>query len=228
MEVQKDKIFKLNVILDLDNTLINALSSSDRRKLPNSYSDKFNYIDYIPFFRIYERPHLQDFLDFLFSNFNVAVITAAEKDYAMFIIDRFILSSTVYIDGKPQIKKYTETRKLDFIFFSYQVDIGMELYKGIKNLNMIWDTVENGGIFRIENYYPSNTIIIDDLDAVSQTNPYNSIRIKNFSVVDDESGEIQYDAINDDELIKMKEYLLGLKDKFHKTQDKWNNKGLLE
>ena len=220
-------MFKMNVILDLDNTLINALSSGDRRKLPNSYSEQFNYVDYIPFFRIYERPHLQDFLDFLFANFNVAVITAAERDYAMFIVDRFILSSTKIKNGKQEIVYYPN-RKLDFIFFSYQVDIGMEIYKGIKNLNMLWDTMDSTGIFRVDNYYPSNTIIVDDLDEVSQTNPYNSIRLKNFSVVNDETGEIQYDAINDDELLKIKEYLINVREKFNKTTDKWSDIPLLK
>ena len=85
------------------------------------------------------------------------------------------------------------------------------------------DTVDSTGMFRVDNYYPSNTIIVDDLDEVSQTNPYNSIRLKNFSVVNDETGEIQYDAINDDELLKIKEYLINLREKFNKTSDKWSD-----
>ena len=80
----------MNVILDLDNTIINALDDSDRKKLSGDFSGKFKYRDMIPFFRIYARPHLDKFLDYLFANFNVAIMTAAEKDYALFIIENFI------------------------------------------------------------------------------------------------------------------------------------------
>ena len=81
---------RMNIILDLDNTIINALADSDRKKLPADFSSKFKVRDMIPFFRIYARPHIEEFLDYLFSNFNVAIMTAAEKDYALFIVKHFI------------------------------------------------------------------------------------------------------------------------------------------
>ena len=37
-----DKEYRINVILDLDNTIINALAHSDRDKLPSEVSDKSN------------------------------------------------------------------------------------------------------------------------------------------------------------------------------------------
>jgi len=45
----------MNIILDLDNTIINALADSDRKKLPADFSNRFSYRDIIPFFRIYAR-----------------------------------------------------------------------------------------------------------------------------------------------------------------------------
>ena len=158
-----DKEYRINVILDLDNTIINALAQEDRERLPSEFSEKFKYAEYIPFFRIYERPHLQEFLDWLFANCNVAVYTAAEKDYALFIIENFIL-----IASKP------ERKKLEFIFTRDHIDLGEKLYPDtMKDLRLVWDFCE------VPNFYPSNTVIIDDLDLVYQTNPkhLNLIRI---------------------------------------------------
>ena len=40
-------------------------------------------------YKVFERPGLQEFLDYLFANFNVSVWTAASKSYALFIIDKY-------------------------------------------------------------------------------------------------------------------------------------------
>ena len=200
--------YKLNVVLDLDNTIINALSIEDRRKLPAEFAKKFKYHDYIPFFKIFSRPHLNEFLEYLFANYNVAVMTAAEKDYALFIIEKFILT-------KPD-------RHLEFIFFRHHVDIAEELFGGMKDLRVIWET------FRVNNFYPSNTIIIDDLDLVAQTNPNNTIRINPFFIVDEESGEINLEAAEDNELNVVMEELEFLKSHFDSQIYKWINRSLMD
>lgn len=173
----------MNVILDLDNTIINALDDSDRKKLSGDFSSKFKYRDMIPFFRIYARPHLDKFLDYLFANYNVSIMTAAEKDYALFIIENFILT-------KPE-------RKLNFIFFRYQVELSREIYGGVKDLRVIWE------LFQVSGFTKQNTVIIDDLDMVYETNPHNTLRIKGFFIVDEDTGKINYDMAEDDELLKI-------------------------
>ena len=173
----------MNVILDLDNTIINALDDSDRKKLSGDFSSKFKYRDMIPFFRIYARPHLDKFLDYLFANYNVSIMTAAEKDYALFIIENFILT-------KPE-------RKLNFIFFRYQVELSREIYGGVKDLRVIWE------LFQVSGFTKQNTVIIDDLDMVYETNPHNTLRIKGFFIVDEDNGKINYDMAEDDELLKI-------------------------
>jgi len=116
-------------------------------------------------FRVYHRPYLQDFLDYIFENYNVAVFTAASKDYAAFIIDKIILV-------KPD-------RKLDFIFFSYHTDISRKYYNSPKNLKVLWD------VFKIRGYRENNTIIIDDLDEVyNGNNNKNVIRAPYFDAAD--------------------------------------------
>ncbi len=173
----------MNVILDLDNTIINALDDSDRKKLSGDFSSKFKYRDMIPFFRVYARPHLDKFLDYLFANYNVSIMTAAEKDYALFIIENFILT-------KPE-------RKLNFIFFRYQVELSREIYGGVKDLRVIWE------LFQVSGFTKQNTVIIDDLDMVYETNPHNTLRIKGFFIVDEDTGKINYDMAEDDELLKI-------------------------
>ena len=200
--------YKLNIILDLDNTIVNALSIEDRRKLSSDFGKKFKFQDYIPFFRIYARPHLEKFLDYLFNNFNVAVLTAAEKDYALFIVERFILT-------KPN-------RHLEFIMFRSQVDMAEEIFGGMKDLRVIWET------YKVNNFYPSNTIIIDDLDLVAQTNPNNTIRIEPFFIVDEESGEINFESEKDTELLKLITELEFFNEHYQSQINKWVDRSILD
>ena len=203
-----EKEYKLNIILDLDNTIVNALSIEDRRKLSSDFGKKFKFQDYIPFFRIYARPHLEKFLDYLFNNFNVAVLTAAEKDYALFIVERFILT-------KPN-------RHLEFIMFRSQVDMAEEILGGMKDLRVIWET------YKVNNFYPSNTIIIDDLDLVAQTNPNNTIRIEPFFIVDEESGEINFESEKDTELLKLITELEFFNEHYQSQINKWVDRSILD
>mgnify|MGYP003334631673 FL=1 len=95
----------INVILDLDQTLISSETKSefDKKKFGEKMKN-FYHKDLDDLYIVFARPHLDGFLDYLFDNFNVSVWTAASKSYALFIIENFILT-------KPE-------RKLDFVFFS--------------------------------------------------------------------------------------------------------------
>jgi TFIIF-interacting CTD phosphatase-like protein len=157
---------KINVFLDLDQTLISGEPTDEfdfekyeeKSKLFKFYKMGDEEADY---YLIFERPGLQEFLDFLFKNFNVSVWTAASKDYAIFIIDKILLK------GKPE-------RKLDYIFFSYHCDWSKKKRNGTKDLSFLWKTCS------IPGYNPENTIIIDDLDEVSKTQPDKCIRAPPF------------------------------------------------
>ena len=153
----------MNVILDLDNTIISTQSTKSKVKY-------YNYLIYDKTEVIYFRPHLQEFLDYLFDNFNVSVFTHADKDYAMFIVDNIIL-------GRKE-------RKLDFVFYRYHVNMGMRLYNGYKDLRLLWDE------FKMYGFYPSNTVIIDDNVLVQQTNPYNTIRVVPFEANNEKDDEL--------------------------------------
>jgi len=152
---------KLNVILDLDQTLISGEEFEEfNEKTNREKMKKYDHHTMKNYFIIFARPNLQELLDFLFKNFNVSVWTAASKDYALFIINKFIL-----------IKK---DRKLDFIFYSYHCNMSKRLKQGLKSLSMLWD------VFKLKEYNEHNTIIVDDNPDVLVKQGCNVIQIKPF------------------------------------------------
>jgi|UniRef100_A0A6C0IZE6 TFIIF-interacting CTD phosphatase-like protein len=153
------------VILDLDETLISAIEDFDTKYKTKSY----NMDDY---YMVYERPHLQKFLDYLFKKFNVIVWTAASKDYALFIIDKILLSK--------------DNRKLDYIFFRYHCDISKKYQHGSKNLHLLWDD------YNIHGLTPFNTIIIDDYDEVHKIQEGNCVIAEEWDVTKEDSDKDEY------------------------------------
>ena len=149
---------KINIVLDLDQTLISSEELKgfvqDQKKL-----NKFRYEKMDTTYITFERPHLQEFLDFLFKNYNVSIWTAASKNYALFIINKFIRK---------------RGRKIDFIFFSYHCDLSTSEGRGLKGLDMLWDT------FKLTGYNQNNTIIIDDNNDVKKIQACNCYHIKPF------------------------------------------------
>lgn len=149
---------KPSILLDLDQTLISAeaYDETDSNKYKHK-EGKFRVDDMDGYYMVYSRPHLQEFLDYLFKNFNVTIWTAASKDYALFIIDKIILNN------QPE-------RKLDFIFFSYHCDLSKKNKKYSKELCMLWD------IHKIPGYSYKDTVILDDYKAdVHKCQPNNCI-----------------------------------------------------
>lgn len=148
---------KGNIILDLDQTLISAEPTEEYDFAKNKQkAKKFLFHDMDGYYLVFERPGLQNFLTYLFDNFNVSVWTAASKDYALFIIEKIIIAGN-------------KNRKLDYIFYSYHCDISEKIKKGTKDLNLFWDN------FKMIGYDKDNTVIIDDYDEVCNTQPKNCI-----------------------------------------------------
>ena len=117
-----------NIILDLDQTLISSesLKSLDWEK----YKDKEKHFT-VPtimedYYKIFERPYLQEFLNFLFTNFNVCIWTAGTQSYFSFIVDNII------------IKKHAD-RHLKTVLFSCHCDDSNAKKDGTKDLRMLWD-----------------------------------------------------------------------------------------
>lgn len=135
-----------NIILDLDETIISTIETKDLKTdktLLQNYRSRIGLFkshvmdkDYI----VTERPGVQEFLDFIFANFNVSVWTAATKDYALYVVNQVILT-------KPN-------RKLDYICFSYHCDLSKIKTGCIKKLS--------NQFYHLPQYNSRNTVLIDD------------------------------------------------------------------
>ena len=161
---------KPNIFLDLDQTLINSVllekdSNSDDEYFDfRKYKEKaklFHFENMDNYYIIFQRPHLQNFLEYIFENFNVSIWTAADKEYATFIIENIIIGNN-------------PNRKLDYTFFKYHCYLSEKLKNGTKDLSMFWD------IYKDKRYNSYNTFILDDYDEVYDTQPKNCIPAEEF------------------------------------------------
>jgi len=154
------------VFLDLDETLLRALADEDtcncnQIELNSILSLLGEGIDMEGYYRIYERPGLQDFLSKLFKEFNVGVWTAASKDYCAFIIDNIILKDP--------------SRNLQWVFWNEHGDKSFNRYNGApKKLQQLWE------VYKLPGLTSQNVVIIDDYYKVYSTQPENAILIPKF------------------------------------------------
>ena len=184
---QNEKEF--NVILDLDNTIICAVEmdyyNANKNKM-TLLDSNLKYSDFENAYRIYQRPHLEEFLTFIFRNFNVAIFTAASKDYGLFILDNII-------------RKIIPDQELSFFFYDYHTDLSRKYYNSPKDLRLLWHKFPT-------TFQQHNTIIIDDLKDVKVANGFNCINIKEFEVIDEnyeseKDFKVNKQSILDNELL---------------------------
>jgi hypothetical protein len=179
---------KINVFLDLDNTLIWSLDLEKISKDPPKWMKKFKYIDMPKEYRIFQRPGLQKFLNWLFKNFNVSIWSAASPAYVEFIAKNIVEN---------------DDRQLEHVLNSENCEESQHKYgdDNIKNLELLWDIHDLP-------IGPGNTLIIDDLKKVIRGNHNNSIRIQKFVAKED--------SIGDSELKRVKKELQKIKKHYQK------------
>lgn len=185
---------KIQIVLDLDETLLNSVPYSEFQKLPLETQKllKKKYVhhkmgkDYI----VFERPGLQEFLNKIFRKYKVSIWTAATKSYLVFILDKIILK-----DISPSSKKgMAKKRGYEYVFWSDHCDLAREDYGKTKNLNYLKD------ISGIESTY-----ILDDNYKVYKSQPKSTIRIYPFYAlenVNEEKLDHELDKIDLEEEIK--------------------------
>lgn len=174
-----------NIFLDLDNTLIsseyiNDVKDNNLTKVIKRAS-KFDSKNMDNYYLICARPYLQPFLDFLFKNFKVHIWTAASKDYASFIINEFIL-------------KKDPRRKIFLVLYDYHCRVSQRMFRTPKKLEVLWEK------WKLYEYNKENTIIIDDLRQVCESQPNNCISILPFEFMKKGSE-------NDTNLKKIQQFL---------------------
>jgi RNA polymerase II subunit A small phosphatase-like protein len=165
------------LILDLDETLIHT------EVIPDHMSDQFDWDFKMESsngssYYTKKRPYLDQFLKFAFENFDIAVWTAASKDYAENIL------KNIGIDESNLKFLYTKencTLRADNRNGSYTGQ-----YYGIKNLNKL----------KRKGYDLDQVLIVDDVLETAENNWGNLIRIKPYT----------YER-EDTELLKLISYL---------------------
>jgi hypothetical protein len=204
---------KPNILLDLDQTLISAEKPGEYEKFREAIIKNTANIDEYPFlkdvkdmlededdknsqiaYKIVSRPGLQQFLTFLFDNFNVSVWTAATKDYCLFVTEHIVIAGN-------------NNRKLDYIFFNYHGNVSTKLKKsGPKMLTLLWED------FKLPGYNKDNSVIIDDNPSVYSPQKENCIYIPEFNFSDPNCVKDNYLDFLKEQLIKVRdEYRAGNK-----------------
>ena len=165
---------KPNLIWDLDNTLISAVPTEEYPFWDGDVQKKLAPLkkpyDMDGFYVIYERPGLQDFLDWTFKHFNVNIWTAATKDYCTFICKEILTQD------RPN-------RKICWTFFSYHRKRSSKKFgkKNPKDLRLLWE------VYQIPHMHSQNTFIVDDHPHVKSCQPAVAVRCPEFETL--EGGE---------------------------------------
>jgi hypothetical protein len=185
-----------NVILDIDHTLVHTITYEEFETLPIEVLQdlQFEYFEKDEFKAvIILRPFLNEFLDYLFTNFNVALWTAGEEEYAHMIIEKVIKREPV------------------ICLSSMDVKICNMNYPGYKNLNYLYNIIPA--------FNKTNTVIVDDQIHVLKTNKINCINIPAFQVIynaimssykenENDQPMVNYNCIYDISLIQLCNYFL--------------------
>jgi hypothetical protein len=182
---------KINILLDIDNTILCSQDISSFEKEKEKKKDKYNELNKHTikgFYKVFERPYLQEFLEFIFENFNVSIWTAATEEYASFVIKNIIKSEKL----KSTLK---EKLKLNVILHSDHCKISTEKGNGIKDLSLLWEC--NNPLHldsRFKKTFKSyNTFILDDYrEEVYEKNKNNCILVEPFDYENENCHKDKY------------------------------------
>lgn len=156
---------KLQIVLDLDETLIHYMTAPEWLLVPED--EKAKYEIHTPFLNggtAVLRPNFKEFLNYIFENCVVSIFTYAPEDYAQEI-------ASVLTDGHPE--KFAN-------IWSFEVaEYASNLLERAKDLRYLWYNL-NPKVMT-----PCNTILIDDLDenTNNDSNRNNAIQIQEFRLL---------------------------------------------
>ncbi len=189
----------LNVLLDIDETLLRYVKKDIWEQIPNRM--EFGTI----FFKEYVfmlRPNIREFLNYLFSKFNVSIWTWGCAEYAHIV-------SNILTHGQPQkfkdilsledaeiasIINETGGKDLRYLWYHFNEIHSPEwIRERIEWRNSAIDTINEDRIKQqqipysrapmklFSGYTPHNTILIDDaLHNLVEPNKFNMILVKSF------------------------------------------------
>jgi len=189
---------RVNVLLDIDETLVYYISGKVRAhswdKLTPAEQAKYNFSTRSPTDGVLIlRPHVREFLSYLFRYFSVSLWTLSEREYAEDIAGVLL----------KLFKKRTPNQRFAHIFSSDDDEdrkSAKSLHGNNKDLNWLW--------YKYAKDFPCfaecNTILIDDLpaNALNNSNRHNAVKIAPFALF----GEVKartdpYEDVSEDDVL---------------------------
>lgn len=155
---------KINLILDIDETLIHT------EEISNDLKNDENIIK-LPYFtgKVYLRPYLEEFLNFCFENFTVSFWTTSNSLYCKTIL-QLILTKEQF--DKTLLVLSSEENKIINLKTNL---IYSDNKSQLKPLELLFEDKKLSKIFKKE-----NTLIIDNTLNIIYENKYNSILVEDF------------------------------------------------
>ena len=187
--MKKDKL----LILDLDECLIHSVHKTKVSEMSyNFYKNSFDVLDGM--YRTMRRPHLEDFLNYAFGNFNVAVWTAASADYASEVLKNIGINDsdlTFFYSEKNCTPKYDYGDGWGMGHYIYYKNISKLKKRGfdMEKILMIDDKPEYidsyGNVIKIEAFYGDDSDsellnMIKYLDLIKDEENYRVIEKRNW------------------------------------------------
>ena len=160
---------KPNVVLDIDETLVYFIDHKYRAAswdtLPEAEKAKYAIHETKNKSLFVLRPHLKEFLTYIFKHCTVGLWTLSDKEYAKGVRDLFL------------VKDHPE-RKVSMVLSDEEAEIVDNDYGHSKDLNYIYDVLELDGFSRC------NTFLIDDNppNSVNKANKHSSITVEPFAL----------------------------------------------
>jgi len=181
---------KLQLVLDLDETLVNCVSRPDWLILAEKEQSKYKVYDMESDGFLVIRPHAFDLLNFALTNCVVSVWTWANKAYADLVVDKLS-------NGQPG--------KFANVWSGEHADEALDIYGNGKDLKYLWFNKSHGDML------PCNTILVDDLETNTNnmSNKNNVIQVPAFRLFTERNAKYN-NVSNDKTLLNVIDVLKGV------------------
>jgi len=198
-----------NLYLDLDETCIYSFYVKKQtwqernHKLITHYKGFLKFYDYDEFV-IFERPGLQEFVDWAFENFKVSVWSAGCKEYVDFI-------------SKNIIQK---DKRLHHCFCADDCDKSTDKYGMLKKLELLYKD------YKLPGHHADNIILVDDLLDNAKSQESKVISVPAFDLNSKKYADMDPKKLIEQEHKMFSQLKLKLKEKKKEKSVKKNKKSL--
>ena len=183
---------RMNIILDIDETLGHNIRRSLWEQVPESDKKKYKYLNFGNSIFVL-RPYVKKFVKFLFDNFNVSIWTFGSRDYALWVAHNILIDGNKNRTVKNVMWSTHDTfareisdegygKDLKYLYIDEEHDDNIDPNNEEYYYNQYEDYKDHP--IMLHNYYPCNTILIDDNknNTTNERNHFNSIHINGFSL----------------------------------------------